>query len=125
MFKVGDYVVYSNVIHKVLSVATAGYLGLQDARKTLPPRLVKHPDIHSIHKPIRPAVLSDWAKEIPDIGVATMVDIGDGLIDIHVTKDIVNTYCLEKWIADALSAHYGISIMPYEQYKKYMEGEND
>lgn len=83
---------------------------------------------------LRPAVFSDWAKEIPEkyrnecadderyIWLISYPNNEVGIV-LSANNNSNQGYLVdEKWfIADALSAHYGIPILPYEQYKEYMK----
>lgn len=78
--------------------------------------------VFSLHEILRPAVLSDWAVEIPGVGTVIMVKYFDNDIRyIYLTSAFKDSFLVPTWIADALSAHYGIPIMKEETYRKYME----
>jgi|GEM_PF-6706102 len=95
-------------------------------------------DIRSILKPdvmfrvtaanLRPAVLADWAKEIPEEPEYKKIWLirnnkGNVCICYHADSSILWGTPMGDWVADALSAHYGIAIMKEKEYKKYMEGK--
>jgi len=80
---------------------------------------------------LRPAVLSDWAVEIPEehkeYRYVYLIRNEKGNVCICYSgceKSLIIWGCpMSGWVAKAISAHYGIPIMPHGLYKKYMEAK--
>jgi len=130
MYKVGDYVVYeTNLIHELAEV-------INDRGDKCHVRLIRDGKLLWIDgKYIRPAVLADWANEIPEkykswLGSEYSTTIivkwcDDCYQFVYFDSSKISHVMYERlWIeADTMSQLLSIPIMPYEQYKKYMEGK--
>ena len=133
MFKVGDYVVdkdYESAFNEIVLLQITGISESVWCKEVMQPDEVHHLCIEQL----RPAVLSDWAKEIPekyrnecadDERYIWLISYPNNEVGIVLSANNNSNQCYlvdEKWfIADALSAYYGIPILPYEQYKEYMK----
>lgn len=143
MYQVGDYVVAHGALAQIIE--QENYCGLPIKDNWVVHYLPKNTNNSLVvaSNDLRPAVLADWAKEIPEKYRAWYIVItmekpkyvmliaheDSACIDMVIFENTESikynrqTDYIGRHIADALSAHYGIPIMPYEQYKKYMEGK--